>query len=129
MGGPSAVQGAGARGVQKASRSRPRGQLSPVRPAGKVVYLVGLPNERLSPQPGPAHRPYPAVERTCGPMRELRGRPRTAQTGAAIGSRAGRCRAERLDRFSAAECEKINFLRAAPPLQITPCSPKTGLAA
>ena len=62
--GPGAVLGAGARGVPRLGRARPRRQLPAVPAAGAHVQLVGLPSARVPEEPRAAHRPHPAVARS-----------------------------------------------------------------
>ncbi len=89
MGRQDPLLRARARGDDGAGRPGPGRRLPPVRAAGKAVQLVGLPDDGFPPQPRPAHRPHPAVAGTGQALHGLHHRPRDAQMGAAVGSRAG----------------------------------------
>ena len=72
------------RGVPPPARPGAEGQLPPVRAAGEVLHLVGLPHERVQAQHGPAHRPHPAV------ARRWRRAARRSRIDRACGRRSGR---------------------------------------
>src|SRR5258708_26525478 len=68
-------------------------QLQDVYPAGEIVHLVGLPNERFQTQPRPAHRPYPGQPRARLALPRIFDRHRATATGASISPCAGAGRA------------------------------------
>src|SRR6266850_4617602 len=86
--GTGSLPGAPCSGIER--------QLQDVYPAGEIVHLVGLPNERVQTQPRPAHRPYPGQPRARLALSRIFDRHRATATGASIGPCAGDGRAAAL---------------------------------
>ena len=61
--------------------------------AGQIILVVGLPDDGLSAQRGPAHRPHPALARTGRKLQLVRHRQGAAQARAPLGPHPGHCRA------------------------------------
>src|SRR6476660_9651359 len=91
MGRLGAGVGAGTRGLPQPVRTAAGGCVPPVRSARESVQLVGLPADGLSPQHGPAHRPYPAVAAAGRSLHRLRDRQGATQVGTAVRPYAGDC--------------------------------------
>src|SRR5258707_9938246 len=96
MGRPDPVQLPGTGSLSGAPCSGIERQLQVVYPAGEIVHLVGLPNERVQTQPRPAHRPYPDQLRARLAVPSIFDRHRATETGASIGPCAGDGRAAAL---------------------------------
>ena len=69
-------------GVSGPAGDRTQGQLSPVRAAAAIIHVVGLPDECVQAQDGPAHRSYsvepPARPRCAAPARSTSSRAKTS---------------------------------------------------
>src|SRR6267143_2636157 len=78
------VQPAGAGSLPGAPCSGIERQLQDVYPAGEIVHLVGLPNERVQTQPRPAYRPHPVQLRARLALSRMLDRRRAAATGAPV---------------------------------------------
>src|SRR5712671_7555283 len=96
MGRPDPVQLPGTGSLSGAPCSGIERQLQVVYPAGEIVHLVGLPDERVQTQPRPAHRPYPDQLRARLALSRMFDRHRATATGTSIGPRAADGRAAAL---------------------------------
>src|SRR5258706_9446999 len=96
MGRPDPVQLPGTGSLSGSPCPGIERQLQDVYPAGEIVHLVGLPDERVQTQPRPAHRPYPDQLRARVALPRIFDRHRATATGASIGPCAGDGRAAAL---------------------------------
>src|SRR5882672_492679 len=106
----SPVQRPRARGFRDPTCIGIKGLVQDVSPEGEIVYMVGLPHERVQAQSWPPHRPCPAQLRACVAMPRILDRRGTAPKGTTVGSRTDHGRSRYLVAIIRAQ-----FEQASPP--------------